>query len=96
MRPSEALELHRDEVREIIGRYPVSNPHVFGSTARGQDTEASDLDILVSLNGTLTYIDLARLETELESLLGVKVDVRTLGEFGPRATARITADRIAI
>ena len=96
MRPSEALAKHRDEVLEIIGRYPVSNPHIFGSTARGQDTDASDLDILVDRNGTLTYVDLARLEMELESLLGVKVDVRTPGEFGPRATVRITADRIAI
>ena len=47
MRPSEALAKHRDEVREIIARYPVSNPRIFGSAARGEDTEGSDLDILV-------------------------------------------------
>jgi predicted nucleotidyltransferase len=93
MRPSQALELHRDQVREIIARYPVSNPRVFGSTARGDDTEGSDLDILVDRRGTLTLIDLARLEIELESLLGVKVDVRTQGEFGPIASTRIAADR---
>jgi predicted nucleotidyltransferase len=96
MRPSEALELHRDKVREIIARYPVSNPRVFGSAARGEDTLESDLDILVDRRGTLTYIDLARLELELEGLLGVKVDVRTPGEFGPAATARIASDRIAL
>jgi uncharacterized protein len=96
MRPSGALELHRDKVREIIARYPVSNPRVFGSVARGEDTDTSDLDLLVERNGTLTFIDLAKLEIELERLLGVKVDVRTPGEFGPAATARIGAYRIAL
>ena len=96
MRPSEALELHRDKVREIIARYPVSNPRVFGSAARGEDTEQSDLDILVDRRGTLTLIDLARLEIELENLLGVKVDVRTPAEFGAMASTRIAADRILL
>jgi predicted nucleotidyltransferase len=96
MRPSEALELHRDKVREIIARYPVSNPRIFGSAARGDDAEGSDLDILVDRRGTLTLIDLAKLEIELEGLLGVKVDVRTPGEFGPAASSRIAADRILL
>lgn len=96
MRPSEALAKHRDEVLRIIARYPVSNPQLFGSTARGEDTEQSDLDILVDRRGTLTYVDLARLEIELESLLGVRVGVHTPGEFGPAATARIAADRIRL
>src|SRR5262249_10637605 len=70
MRPSEALELHRDEVREIIARYPVGNPRVFGSAARGDDTEDSDLDILVDRTGPLTYFDIFDLEEELRSVLG--------------------------
>ena len=36
--------MHRDKVREILARYPVSNPRVFGSAARGEDTLESDLD----------------------------------------------------
>ncbi|HEV7416015.1 MAG TPA: nucleotidyltransferase domain-containing protein [Tianweitania sediminis] len=47
MRPSEALAKHRDEGIAILAKYPVSNPRVFGSVARGEDTEGSDLDILV-------------------------------------------------
>jgi predicted nucleotidyltransferase len=93
MRPSEALARHRDEVLRIIGRYPVSNPRVFGSVARGEDVEGSDIDILVEREGPLTFIDLARLEMELEALLTVPVGVHTPGEFGPAATARIEADR---
>lgn len=92
MRPSEALTKHRAEVLEIIGRFPVRDPRVFGSVARGEDVEGSDLDILVDQKGTLTLIDLARLEMQLESLLGVPVDVRTPGEFGTKAASRIAAD----
>ena len=93
MRPSEALARHRDEVLAIIARYPVSNPRVFGSVARGEDVEGSDVDILVERRGPLTYIDLAKLEMELESLLNVPVGVHTPGEFGREAMVRIAADR---
>ncbi|MDW6023908.1 nucleotidyltransferase family protein [Mesorhizobium sp. BAC0120] len=96
MKPSEALSRHRDEVLEVIGRYPVSNPRVFGSTARGEDTDDSDLDILVDRAGVLTYFDLARLEIELEQLLGVPVGVHTPGEFRQAMMARIEADRRAL
>ncbi|MFL5166619.1 MAG: nucleotidyltransferase family protein, partial [Microvirga sp.] len=47
MRPSEILALKADEIREIIARYPVRNPRIFGSAARGEDAEGSDLDLLV-------------------------------------------------
>jgi predicted nucleotidyltransferase len=47
MRPSDALQLHRDRVREIALSHRVTNPCVFGSVLRGEDVEGSDLDILV-------------------------------------------------
>jgi predicted nucleotidyltransferase len=93
MRPSEALAKHRDEVLEIISRYPVSNPRVFGSVARGEDVDGSDLDILVDPEFEVTtFIHLASLEIKLEALLGIEVDVCTPGEFGERASARVAAD----
>jgi predicted nucleotidyltransferase len=47
MKPSASLRQHLDEVRDAIARYPVRNPKVFGSVARGEDSGKSDLDILV-------------------------------------------------
>ena len=47
MRPSIALQLHRDSIRGIVLRNGATNPRVFGSAARGEDTEDSDLDLLV-------------------------------------------------
>ena len=48
MRPSEALAAHRDELRQLISRYNVTHPRVFGSVLTGTDDEESDLDLLVN------------------------------------------------
>ena len=50
---------------------------VFGSVARGEDHDASDVDFLVVLDPGRTLLDLARLEIRLEKLLGRSVDVMT-------------------
>ncbi|MBC8131065.1 MAG: nucleotidyltransferase family protein [Rhizobiaceae bacterium] len=92
MRPSEALEKHRAEIVKVLGRYPVANPRLFGSTARGEDTETSDIDILVERREGLTYFRLASLEEDLLHLTGVKVDVRTEGEFSARTMDRLKRD----
>jgi predicted nucleotidyltransferase len=90
MRPSEALARHRDEVLEIIARYPVSNPRVFGSVARGDDTENSDLDMLVERDGPLDYFQLFALEGELAKLLGCRVEIGT--KLKPDAAAHAQND----
>ena len=77
MRPSEALAKHREEVLAIIARYPVANPRVFGSTARGEDREDSDVDILVERVGPMSYFDIFDMEKELSELLGAPVEVFT-------------------
>jgi uncharacterized protein len=92
MRPSEALAKHREEVLEIIAKYPVSNPRVFGSVARGEDVEGSDIDIMVDHGGNLSLMHLARMEIELKTKLNVPVGVHTAAEFGPKATARLMPD----
>ncbi|MCO5164496.1 MAG: nucleotidyltransferase family protein [Mesorhizobium sp.] len=92
MRPSEALAKHRDEVLAIIARYPVSNPRVCGSVARGEDVEGSDIDILVHPSESLTYFDLGRLALELETVLGCKVDLGEDNVVRPYAAVRIFND----
>lgn len=96
MRPSEALARHRDEVLEILKRYPVTNPRVFGSTARGEDTEESDLDILVEAGPRLSLFDIAKLEMDLELLLATRVDVRTPEDLSDSAARRVAQDARAL
>ncbi len=90
MRPSALVRQHIDRVREAISHYPVRNPRLFGSSARDEDRQDSDLDILVDPEPRTTLYDLAELEMELEAILGCKVDIRTPGDL-----AREVADRVA-
>lgn len=77
MRPSQALELHRSKIREIALRHRVSRVSVFGSAIRGDDTEGSDLDLLVEPTPATTLLDIGAIRHELKALLGMKVDVLT-------------------
>lgn len=92
MRPSEALAKHRHEVLEIIARYPVSNPRVFGSVARGEDVEGSDLDVVIDVTGQFSYFDMAGLAIELERILGCEVDLGTARSLKPDIAASVTMD----
>jgi len=83
MRLSLALELHRDAIVEIVNRHHALNPRVFGSAARGDDREDSDLDLFVDPAPGMTLFDVGGIINELEKLLGVKVDVLTPGALRP-------------
>jgi predicted nucleotidyltransferase len=50
---------------------------VFGSVAHGDDQEGSDLDILIDPTSNTSLMDVAKIQVELEKLLGVAVDVLT-------------------
>ncbi len=77
LRPSHALELHRDSIREIALRHRVKNVRVFGSVLHGDDTEDSDLDLLVDPTSETTLMDIGAIRYELKELLGISVDVLT-------------------
>jgi predicted nucleotidyltransferase len=97
MRPSEALEKNRDKVLAIIAKYPVANPRVFGSVARGEDVEGSDLDLLVDPDFEVTtFVHLGELEEELESLLGTGVDIVTPNGLLPQVTERSRAELVPL
>jgi predicted nucleotidyltransferase len=92
MRPSISIAEHRDQVREILERAGMRNAKVFGSTARGEDTDGSDLDLLVEAPQGTTLYDLARIELQLEELLGCKVEVLTEGFLAPDVAENVEAD----
>lgn len=77
LRPSEALNAHREEVREVIAGYDVVNPRVFGSALRGTDTVQSDLNILVEPGLNASLLDIAEMQARLKCVLNVRVDVVT-------------------
>ena len=91
MRPSIMLDLKRDVVREVIGRFRATNPRVFGSVLYGTDQEGSDLDLLVDALPGATLFDLGGLQDELESLLGIRVDLLTPVDLPLKYRARVLA-----
>ena len=89
MRPSEALSRHRGAILRAAAQVKASNVRVFGSVVRGEDTEASDLDLLVEVPKGTTLLDRAGLQRELADTLGVAVDVVTLLDLPERVRARV-------
>ena len=77
MKPSHALQLHRTEIRRVVESHRACNARVFGSVLRGQDTDSSDLDILIDPTSETTLMDVAAIQVELQRILGMSVDVLT-------------------
>ena len=77
MKPSVALETKRAAIRSVVARHNALNARVFGSVVHGDDHDGSDLDILIDPTPETSLMDVARIQVELEMLLGVKVDVLT-------------------
>ena len=77
MKPSEALELHRADIRRIVEMHHGLEVRVFGSVLHGEDTEESDLDLLVEPTPETSLLDIAKIQVGLERLLGVRIDVVT-------------------
>jgi predicted nucleotidyltransferase len=92
MKPSMALERHREGVHQVLAKFRMCNPRIFGSTARGEDTDMSDLDILIDAPPDASLYDLMRVEMELEALLGCRVEVLTEGFMAPDIRDRAEAD----
>jgi len=92
MRPSVVLDMKRSAVRETVSRFRAANPRVFGSVLRGTDRDGSDLDLLVDALPGATLFDLGGLQVELESLLGLHVDLLTPGDLPPKFRAKVLAE----
>lgn len=89
VRPSLLLESAMEQVREVLCRYQVTNPRVFGSVARGEDTVDSDIDLLVTTPPDFDIFDKILLTESLEAALGVHVDVVPDDARGPAAASAV-------
>ena len=69
------IEEKREEILRIAAAHHVRNLRIFGSVARGESDEASDIDFLAELGAGCGLLNHAALVRELEGLLGRKVDV---------------------
>ncbi|MFN3762483.1 MAG: nucleotidyltransferase family protein [Anaerolineae bacterium] len=91
----EILRHHKDELSE---KYGVREIGIFGSYVRGEQTEASDIDILVEFEpgARVSLLDFVNLEGYLSALLGVRVDLVERSALKPRIGRRVLAEVIYV
>lgn len=77
MKPSVTFNAHRADIRRIVALYHAKNARIFGSVLHGDDTENSDLDLLIDPTPETTLMDIGAIRYELHQLLGVSVDILT-------------------
>jgi predicted nucleotidyltransferase len=93
-----------NEIRQVLSlqkqslcdNYQITEIGIFGSYARGEETEASDIDILVDYETAPTFIMLVELRDYLSQLFGLKVDIVTKNGLKPRIRDRVLAEVIYI
>lgn len=92
MNPAAALQEHRDRIRDIASRHGVGSIAVFGSVARGEARDGSDVDLLIEVTGPTTPWFPGGLVAELESLLGCRVDVAEHRSLNPHLRDAILSE----
>ena len=75
------LTHNRKSILDLAAARGIRNVRVFGSVAKGTDRDGSDVDLLVDVPADTSLFALARLESDLEVLLGAKVDVVPAGSL---------------
>ena len=96
MKPSLALQTNRVAIRTVVERHRACNARVFGSVLHGDDHEGSDLDILIDPTPATTFMDVAKIQVELEKLLGVSVDVLTPNALPDKFRNFVLAEEVPV
>jgi uncharacterized protein len=96
MTPDEILKQKREEILRIADKHGARDVRVFGSVARDEADEASDLDFLIDLAPGRTLFDLGGLQFELEAILGCRVDVVTAKGLKARIRERVLREAVPL
>ena len=92
LKPSEALHVNRAAISRVVESHRARNARIFGSVLRGEDTDSSDLDILIDPTPETTLFDIGAIRHELGKLLGVPVDVLTPNALPDKFRAAVLAE----
>jgi len=90
----ELLKAKREEILRVAAKRGARNVRIFGSVARGEADDASDIDILVDLEPGRSLLDLGGLWSELNELLGRKVEVVTEKGLRERIRDRVLREAV--
>lgn len=90
------IKTHRRELLALAERKGLRNVRVFGSMARGDADETSDVDLLVTLPPRTSGFALAGLKLDFEAILGRQVDVLTEGSLHENFRNRVLSEAIPL
>lgn len=90
------LRRRRRAITATAANRGAHNVRAFGSVARGEDTAASDVDLLVDLDQGVGVVALTALKRELTELLGVDVDVVPADTLKPRIRAQVLGEAVPL
>ena len=85
------LQILRQHKTELQRKYPIARLGVFGSYARGEATEKSDIDIAVEMNGPMG-LNFVAMADEIEELFGIKTDVVSKRSIKPKYLPYVEKD----
>lgn len=92
----ESLRQRKAEIERLAARYGAQGVRVFGSVARDEDTNDSDIDVLVEMSDEASLLDLVQLQQALEAMLSRRADVLTVRGINPRLRERILAEAVRL
>lgn len=90
------FDKYKDKITEILKKFGVKKAAIFGSFARNDATNKSDIDLLVEFKGKKSLFDLVGLKMELEESVGRSVDVVTYNSLHPLLRDKILSEQIII
>ena len=92
----ELVQARREDILRTASQHGAYNVRVFGSVARGEDDEKSDIDFLIDMEDGRSLLDLGGLLIDLEELLGCRVDVITEKGLKERIRDRVLQEAIPL
>ena len=90
------VRAHADELRTALGALGAVDIRVFGSVARGDETETSDVDLLVDLEADAGLFALLRMQSAAEAILGRSVDVAPISGLKPDVAERVLREAVPL
>jgi predicted nucleotidyltransferase len=81
---------------EVAREYSVKTIGVFGSVARSEETEQSDVDLLVEFSKPVGFVTFMRLENFLSERLGERVDLVTEDSLKPMIRQEVLAEVVYV
>ncbi|MEU5849542.1 nucleotidyltransferase family protein [Saccharopolyspora shandongensis] len=90
------VRAHRDRIYEIAERYGIDNVRVFGSVARGDADDDSDLDLLIDVAPDTSLWDMSGFALDVEDLLDVFTQVVTPNGLKPRIRDEVLAEAVPV